>query len=277
MRSEGIRWSAEGDVQDRLTDVGRRASSQSASPGAGRFGFDPTSVFDPVAESYRGARPGYPEQLYERLDGLIGGIRGARVVDLGAGTGIATAALSERGASVVAVEPSLTMMGQMAFPALCARAEAIPLRSASVDLVTCAQAWHWVDPALAVPECRRVLRTGGWLALWWNVSDSGVAWLAEVEAVAGLGPYGVGRLEDAPEILTAGGAFAFVERLEIPWQWAVPTTRWLAVAATRSVFAILGDEAKPRLEAIKALLDRRFPAGGVIEPFTCRVVVAQAV
>lgn len=240
-----------------------------------RFGFDPASVFNPVATEYRSARPGYPDVLYDVLEELVGGLGGMAVADVGAGTGIATAALAARGADVVAVEPSLAMVGRLGLPAVSARAEALPLRSASVELLTCAQAWHWVEPALAVSECRRVLRPGGHLALWWNISNSGSSWLKEVELVSGVGPYGVGDHQDDPATLTARDGFARVEYRDIAWCWTVPIERWVRVAATRSssVTRVREGGLLP-VEEMQGVLYRHFPDGEVTEAFTCHLAVA---
>jgi SAM-dependent methyltransferase len=60
---------------------------------------------------------------------------------------------------------------------LAGTAEAIPLPDASVDAVTCAQAFHWFETGQALAELHRVLRPGGLLVLAWNVRDEGVAWV----------------------------------------------------------------------------------------------------
>ena len=70
------------------------------------------------------------------------------------------------GHQVVAAEPSLPMLRflQVAAPKahrLQGGAEAIGLSSSSVDAVIAAQAFHWFDPAKALPEIARVLRPGG--------------------------------------------------------------------------------------------------------------------
>src|SRR5690349_22862438 len=67
---------------------------------------------------------------------------------------------------------------------LAGRGEDIPLPDASVDAVTVSAAWHWLDPALAVPEIARVLRPGGRLGLIWVSRDDRVPWVAEFNAVA---------------------------------------------------------------------------------------------
>jgi len=243
-----------------------------------RFGFDPTKVFDPVAEEYRSVRPGYPGRLYDALEAIVGDLDGKAVADVGAGTGIATSALAARGGRVVAVEPSLAMLGRFHWPAVAGRAEALPLRSASHDLLTCAQAWHWVEPRHAVVECRRVLRTGGHLALWWNISESGDTWLEEVESVSGVAPYGVGRHQDDPDTLTFGDAFAGVQYRDVRWTWTVPVERWIKVATTRSssVNRLRQSGGLPEDE-MRAVLDRHFPNGQVTEVLTCHLAVATAV
>jgi SAM-dependent methyltransferase len=240
-----------------------------------RFGFDPATVFDPVATDYRDVRPGYPDALYDSLQELVGALRGKAVADLGAGTGIATSALAARGATVLAVDPSLAMLGPTDLPSVSAQAEELPLRSASQDLLTCAQAWHWVEPIRAVPECSRVLTAGGHLALWWNISDSGARWLGDIESVSGLRPYGVGSLQDDPATLTAGGLFSGVEYRDLSWHWTVPIDRWLRVASTRSSSVTLVREGGSLpMKDLQTVLYRHFPGGEVTEAFTCHLTVA---
>ena len=52
--------------------------------------------------------------------------------------------------------------------AVTADAAALPVRSASVDLVCFAQSWHWVPQPEGAVEVARVLRPGGWWAAWWS-------------------------------------------------------------------------------------------------------------
>ncbi len=70
--------------------------------------------FDTAAASYAAHRPGYPPALLDAVEELTGRpLAGARVADIGAGTGIATALLHRRGADVVAVEPGDGMAAQL--------------------------------------------------------------------------------------------------------------------------------------------------------------------
>jgi SAM-dependent methyltransferase len=114
--------------------------------------------FGAAADAYERARPSYPEAA---IDWLLP--RSARrILDLGAGTGKLTRQIRARGVDVVAVEPSEGMRTRFSrglpdVPVFAGSAEAIPLEDASVDAVVVGQAWHWFDPARAVPEVARVL------------------------------------------------------------------------------------------------------------------------
>src|SRR4030095_4583501 len=104
---------------------------------------------------------------------------GARVADVGAGTGLLTRGLLARGFDVVAVEPNPAM--REACDRYCAAfdryrsvegtGESMPLPAASIDLITAAQAFHWFDIDPARAECLRVLTPHGKVALIWNDRD----------------------------------------------------------------------------------------------------------
>jgi SAM-dependent methyltransferase len=148
-------------------------------------------TFGTAAAAYDRGRPGYPDDAVEWLLSRAATDDGALpdVVDLGAGTGKFTASLVGRAASVTAVEPDALMRGALAarlpgVTALDGSAESIPLGDASADIVTMAQAWHWVDPDAASAEVARVLRPGGVLALVWNVRAE-TGWVADLTRVIG--------------------------------------------------------------------------------------------
>ena len=128
--------------------------------------------FGSVATDYDRYRPPPPPQA---LDWLIPS--GAQaVLDLAAGTGVVTRELIGRAARVIAVEPDERMRAVLAdrcplAEVLAGRGEDIPLPAASVDAVVISAAWHWLDPALAVPEITRVLRPGGRLGVIWVSRD----------------------------------------------------------------------------------------------------------
>ncbi|MEU1839785.1 class I SAM-dependent methyltransferase [Micromonospora chersina] len=174
---------------------------------------DPTQAlsFGAAAADYDRFRPRYPEEaLRWALDGLAAP---ARVVDLGAGTGILTRGVLALGADVVPVEPDPGMRAQLAAAtpgttALAGSAEAVPLPDGSADAVLVGQAYHWFDREPAHVEIARVLRPGGTFAPIWNVRDERVTWVAELTRIAHLG-YGTGDVTE--KYADFGPAFTPVE------------------------------------------------------------------
>ncbi|NES31382.1 methyltransferase domain-containing protein [Micromonospora terminaliae] len=153
---------------------------------------DPTEAlsFGAAAAEYDRFRPRYPEEaLRWALEGLEAP---ARVVDLGAGTGILTRGVLALDHQVVPVEPDPGMRAQLAAAtpgttALAGSAESVPLPDGSADAVLVGQAYHWFDREPAHAEIARVLRPGGTFAPIWNVRDERAAWVAELTRIAHLG------------------------------------------------------------------------------------------
>ena len=177
------------------------------------------SGFGSGAAAYERGRPSYPSTAVDLLVEELGIGPGARVVDLGAGTGKWTRLLVERGARVIAVEPVGGMQHQLmaAVPeaeVVDAPAESVPLPDGSVDVVTAAQAFHWFDAPKALAECARLLRPGGGLGMVWNERDESVRWVAELNAIM-KGPRGgvpaYDEHVDWPVVVAADGHFTALE------------------------------------------------------------------
>lgn len=240
-------------------------------------GMADTSKFDTdsTALHYAAARPAYPAELFDALDELLGHrLSGADVVDVAAGTGISSRQLAERGAHVVAVELSAPMLAQLAAASPSVRAvqgsgHALPLADDSADLVTFAQAWHWFDPARALPEIRRVLRPGGVLALWWNQTDRSTGWAAEQAARIGAAVPGWVRESgiEAAELAEADSAMP-MHGFRFAWERTVPIETHLSNLASKSYIAGLGDARAAFIAEERRILGGRFPAGEVTERFS---------
>jgi SAM-dependent methyltransferase len=206
--------------------------------------------FGSVADSYDEIRPEYPAELYDALEAAAGAVAGRVVLDLAAGTGLQTRALLRRGAHVVATDLDIAMLQRLrsitaAVPVIVAAGERLPLRDDSVDLVVCATAWHWMNTEPALDEARRVLRPGGYLALWWanNRWGDGVEWEDAQSAVfdrwdsirgsvapptiAGAGP------RDAATDLRTRGVDVVLDQ-EFNWTREVTREQHLRLLATHS-------------------------------------------
>jgi SAM-dependent methyltransferase len=133
------------------------------------------NLFTDDVASYEEGRPGYPDAVYELLRDVCGLGPGTRVLEIGPGTGQATGALLEHGATVTAVELGGGLAAHLRhkfagrdLTVVEGAFEAVPLEPSSYDLVAAATSFHWVPPEQAVPRCAEMLRPGGWLAVWWN-------------------------------------------------------------------------------------------------------------
>lgn len=208
--------------------------------------------FGQAADVYESIRPGYPA---EALEWMIPA-EARSVVDVGAGTGKFTRMLAATGRDVAAVEPDPAMLERLAAAlpsvrALAGSAESLPLEDASVDAVTSAQAWHWVDPERALPEVARVLRPGGTLAAVWNILDGSVEWVVALSEAVGGSRNGGGAVE-----LAAGPAFGPVERTAFPWQYPLDRAGVLALVTSWSQYLVAPADERARILArVGAVLD----------------------
>ncbi|MBF2004664.1 MAG: class I SAM-dependent methyltransferase [Chlorogloeopsis fritschii C42_A2020_084] len=136
---------------------------------------NPLNRFSDRVEDYVKYRPSYPVAAIDKI--LEGLAHPSQLVaaDIGAGTGISSRLLGDRGVRVIAIEPNAAMReAAEPHPLVEFRdgtAEFTNLSDASVDLVTCFQAFHWFNPQPSLSEFRRILKRSGRLAVVWNNRD----------------------------------------------------------------------------------------------------------
>lgn len=136
----------------------------------------PTERFSDRVADYVRARPSYPNEVVALLQEECRIDSDSFVADIGCGTGIFTQQLLAIGCLVVGVEPNEPMLeaaianlaNHSQFLAVEASGESTGLADHCVDLVTVAQAFHWMDPSEARLEFMRILKPKGWVALIWN-------------------------------------------------------------------------------------------------------------
>ena len=124
--------------------------------------------FSESASLYASHRPGYPAELFSWLAETTGSDE--RVWDCGTGNGQAALGLAAHFRDVIATDPSHAQLAhasrteRVRYAAMTAEDSAIA--SASIRLITVAQALHWFDLSRFYAEVRRVLVPGGTLAVW---------------------------------------------------------------------------------------------------------------
>ena len=230
--------------------------------------------FSAAADVYERARPSYPPAAVEWLAQRVDLRPGRTVVDVGAGTGKLTRLLVPTGAHVVAVEPLPAMLAKLveAAPeaeAILGTAEQLPLPDASADVVTVAQALHWFDQTLALPEFHRVLRPGGAVALVWNSRDLGdplqIALGRVLEPARNKVPAQRDNIWRAP--FERSPLFGPLEVRRFPFEQQFTSNDLCdRVSSTSFVAAMAPDEREELLVSVRALV------AGVPEPFPFRYV-----
>lgn len=145
-----------------------RQSSLDPSEGRHLYGTDPAG--------YSAGRPDYPDRVYELLVTRCGLRAGSRVVEIGPGTGLCTRRLLAARADVTAVEPNTAMADHLRDKLKDEHPHVIvatfaPLEDGAFDLAVAATSFHWVDPRHGYNKVRRVVRSYGWVAVWWMLFE----------------------------------------------------------------------------------------------------------
>ncbi len=141
---------------------------------------DPTKRFSDRVENYIKYRPSYPNEVLAFLADRCELTSSSTIADIGSGTGIFSGLLLAHGYKVHGVEPNDAMreaaIRQFAddhnFIPITGTAEQTTLPPNSIDLVVCAQAFHWFDAEKTKTEFKRILKDGGNVALIWNNRDA---------------------------------------------------------------------------------------------------------
>lgn len=228
--------------------------------------------FGSVAEEYDRYRLAYPRELTDDLAGL----RPGEVLDVGCGTGKAAVAFVERGLPVLGVE-SDERMAQVArshgVDVEVSAFESWDAAGRTFDLVTCGDAWHWVDPARGVAKAAEVLNVGGTIARFWTSTVLDQAVVAAFDPIYRRHAPDVAQVwRPAPgnprvhasraDLFERSGAFSPEEMRSYPWQRSFDGDEWVGLAGTVSDHRRLGtDRLTTLLQALRSGIDE---LGGTI-------------
>jgi SAM-dependent methyltransferase len=253
-------------------------------------------TFDDVAELYDRARPGYPGGVFDDLAVLAQLGKGARVVEIGCGTGQATLALAERGYRITCVE----LGGRLAavarrklanFPdveVVNANFEAWLPERGGFDAVVAFTAFHWIDPAARFERSASVLREHGMLAVVSTQhvlppggDDFFVAVQEDYDAVvpdepstkAGA-PTDPDAIADLSDEIAASGLFRNVAVRRYLWDVAYDADEYVAVLNTYSGHRALDDATRDELLARIHRRVQKRPGGRVRKTYLALLNVA---
>lgn len=206
-------------------------------------------IYGADPNGYDRGRPDYPDAVFDLLHTRCGLGPEAEVLEIGPGTGRVTSRLVNAGAWVTAVEPDPALaahLAQVSDPRRVAVVgetfEAADLPEPGFDMVVSAMAWHWVDQSVGLPKLGRVLRPGGWAALWWTMFADPTRPDPFRDATAHLVPRPSSRPDDTRppfELDAVGWSTAFVDGAGLTDVIAerTPWTARLDAAAIRALYA----------------------------------------
>ena len=238
-----------------------------------------TERFADRAADYVAGRPSYPAAALDALFDGLGDAQDVLAADLGAGTGISSRLLAERGARVLAIEPNQAMR-EAAEPHprvewIAGTAEWTGLDEASIDLVTAFQAFHWFDHAKALHEMVRILRPGGRAAVVYNERDESDPFTAAYGDL--VRAYATDETErrraDALDAFAAFEGWRMRRRIEVRNEQPLDIDGVLARARSTSYLPKTGPKADELHAAVRALFAQHARDGRVVMAMRTIVVI----
>jgi SAM-dependent methyltransferase len=222
-------------------------------------------LFDREADRYDRTRPSYPDALVDQVLGTSPG--DLSVLDVACGTGIASRLMAQRGAQVLGVELNPAMAGiaeRHGIRTEVAAFETWDPAGRTFDRVTCAQAWHWLDPDVRAAKVASVLRPGGRLCLIWNIGGYPDDLAGALEAAyrrtlppdapplvigyaANRTASPLGDLDEVTSQLQRGDWFRESTMETFPWRRTYSRDEWLDELQSHSDHAALAPDVRARL------------------------------
>ena len=254
-------------------------------------------TFETIAERYHAARPVYPDELFDELVAAAELPVGARLLEVGCGTGKATIPLAERGYEITALElgPQLAETARRNLTGH-HRVEVVqqafetwrPPGGRRFNLVYSATAWHWIDPAVGYECAWQALRPGGHLAIWGAThvlpADDGDPFFLQIQDVydeigAGLPPGTAfpmpGSLPTFGAAIEGSGLFAVALTKEFIWSQRYSAEDYIALLGTFSGHIAMADWQRDRLYSeVRRRLAAR-PDGTVLRHWGAALQVAR--
>jgi ubiquinone/menaquinone biosynthesis C-methylase UbiE len=239
----------------------------------------PSERFSGVAGAYAQNRPGYPPEALDALLDEMGPPEKLTIADVGAGTGIASRLLAQRGATVLAVEPNHSMAEQAEpdprIEWINGTGEDTHLPSQSVDIAAAFQAFHWFEAEAAIAEFRRISRRRiALLQYERDETDPFTAAYGELVRYYSLEPIEVKRAQALKDFARLAGPNC--SRSDHPYAQRLNRDELLGRMASTSYLPREGSKAGEMRKLAAALFERFAERGRVALAMTCYVLRSDA-
>jgi len=231
-------------------------------------------------------RPGAPQEAVWIITAYLGK-RPSCVVDLGCGTGLSTFVWKDHADRIIGVEPNDGMRGKAEekrsrfhgvhhISFVRGYSDQLPFASGTVDVITCSQSFHWMEPASTLKEVSRVLRDGGIFAAYdcdwpptvhWRIEDEYNRLINKADSITEklADKENLARKWNKEEHLgrmRASGVFRFVKEIVFHKMEKFDAKRltglMLSQGGVQTVYKLGSDELNADIEAFRRLADQYF-------------------
>ena len=245
-------------------------------------------VFDEIASEYDAMRPGYPEQLIEKLLLLSNLQKSAHILEVGCGTGQATRSFARREFKMTCIDisPALLTIAQENFQEqnnvrfVQTPFEEYDEGNGLFDLILSATSWHWIDPEVRYQKASQLLKPGGRLVVLANLYPQPycVGFFKRAQDVYSAvvpewgNPDSAGTTMDtirkSVNEMEASGIFHNITVCEEEWEQVYSRDEYCRLISTYSDHHRLGKERLSRLlEGLGTIIDEEYK-GQVVKPYT---------
>ena len=226
------------------------------------------SSFNSSSAEYLLARSAYPADLISDILRVAELDPSSSVLDIGCGSGQATLDFASTGCRVVAIDPAKNALDQLSkrctnFPKVelvNSTFEDYDCPESTFDLIICAQAFHWLDPAHVSLRLSQLLRPSGQIAVFWHMQDvlpecpqaSLYALNSKyIDAYPRMNPpeYAPEFLQAMVDVLCKDERMGEVRINEYPWLQSYEKDMFLALYHSWSKYALLSASTKQSVDS----------------------------
>jgi len=245
--------------------------------------------FEKTAKLYDKVRPGYPSTWVADLQKITKMDSKTVILEVGSGTGIATADLINVTKHITCLDPGQEMLGiaKTKFPSLNFIYSTFEKFTTDkhFDLIVSAMAWHWVDPKVGYEKASSLLTESGFLAIirYYHIDDDPMSFHNRAQYIyekynkdtpSKRNSEQLKRIKDDAEALN-NSYFRLVKKFEYKWQRNYSIDEYLALRNTYSDHLTMKPELREKVEyELREFAQKEF-GGKLIKRYTTVLFVAQ--